>query len=333
MSASALLAKAGKVILTDENLRKKAVTVVLTIVTAFLVPFMAIASVFAGIGEVSSETVQNQFTDATKAELGYMGETAEKIAYSFSENGLSYSEVAQADYCMYLYDVEKSDPQFMEKLLSCYTNAITDSEVVTALNAAFNTGIPAEEYHSFAEKIRSTCIDTSSFVNPEVKNNTDLVTYVLQAAETGWGYVYGTYGTVLTESILEQKAQQFPDNILPYKDFISENWMGRRTADCVGLIKGYAWYDIPTSSFSMGANGMPDLSADGMYAAAAVKGTMETMPDVPGIAVWQSGHIGVYVGNGTVVEAKGTMYGVVKSELAKGSWQGWCYLPAIQYNA
>ena len=107
--------------------------------------------------------------------------------------------------------------------------------------------------------------------------------------------------------------------------------MGRRTADCVGLIKGYAWLDPATTNFTIGANGMPDVSADGMYAAAAVKGTMDTMPDVPGIAVWQSGHIGVYVGNGTVVEAKGTMYGVVKSELSKGSWQGWCYLPAIQY--
>lgn len=111
-----------------------------------------------------------------------------------------------------------------------------------------------------------------------------------------------------------------------------KNWMGRRTADCVGLIKGYAWLDPATTNFTIGANGMPDVSADGMYAAAAVKGTMDTMPDVPGIAVWQSGHIGVYVGNGTVVEAKGTMYGVVKSELSKGSWQGWCYLPAIQYT-
>ena len=49
MSASAVLAKLGTAVLSDENLRKKAATIVLTVVTAFLVPIMAIASVFSGM--------------------------------------------------------------------------------------------------------------------------------------------------------------------------------------------------------------------------------------------------------------------------------------------
>ena len=28
------------------------------------------------------------------------------------------------------------------------------------------------------------------------------------------------------------------------------------------------------------------------------------MPDIPGIAVWHQGHIGVYIGNGYVIHAK-----------------------------
>lgn len=331
MSTSALIAKAGTALLTNENFRKKAVTVVLTIAIAFLLPLMAVISVFSSMGQVTAEDVQKQISSETRAELQYMEQTANTIAQAFYDNGISYGEVAQATYCMYLYDIEKTDPDFINKLIACYSANGTDEEIAAALCAAFQVEVPADEYSAFAERIRSSCIDTSGFVS-STKNNTDLVTWVIQASNSGWGYVYGTYGTVLTDSILEQKKQQFPDNINPYYDFIQENWMGRRTADCVGLIKGYAWYNPATSSFTIGANGMPDVSADGMYSAAAVKGTMDTMPDVPGIAVWQKGHIGVYIGNGKVVEAKGTMYGVVTSELSKGTWQGWCYLPAIQYN-
>jgi cell wall-associated NlpC family hydrolase len=41
------------------------------------------------------------------------------------------------------------------------------------------------------------------------------------------------------------------------------------------------------------------------------------MPDIPGLAVWHDGHIGVYIGGGQVIEAMGTKYGVVKTELAE----------------
>ena len=43
------------------------------------------------------------------------------------------------------------------------------------------------------------------------------------------------------------------------------------------------------------------------------------MPETPELAVWRSGHIGVYVGNGEVIEAMGTAYGVVHTHLAERS--------------
>lgn len=332
MSGSVLLAKLGQSILTDENLRKKAVTIVLTIATALCIPFLAIVCIFAGTGQVSADDVQSHVSDSVIEDFEHMEKTAADIAQAFLDNNLADSELAQAAYCMYLFDVQKTDPNFISKLVSCYAAGGTDSEIAVSLQSTFQVNVPADEYTKLATRIRSVSIDASTFSNPEVKNNLDLVAYAKQAASKGWGYVYGTYGLVLTDKLLSQKEQQFPDNILPYKAFIEENWLGTRTADCVGLIKGYAWYDPTTNSFTIGANGMPDVSADGMYTAAATKGAMDTMPDVPGIAVWQSGHIGIYIGDGKVVEAKGTMYGVVTTELSESSWQGWCYLPAIQYN-
>ena len=56
------------------------------------------------------------------------------------------------------------------------------------------------------------------------------------------------------------------------------------------------------------------------------------MPDIPGLAVWHEGHIGVYIGGGQVIEAMGTRYGVVKTELASRSWTHWLKVPYIRYD-
>lgn len=57
----------------------------------------------------------------------------------------------------------------------------------------------------------------------------------------------------------------------------------------------------------------------------------DTMPEVVGLMLWKEGHVGVYIGNGYVIEAMGTRKGVVKTELAGRGWQGWCKLPYINY--
>lgn len=37
-----------------------------------------------------------------------------------------------------------------------------------------------------------------------------------------------------------------------------------------------------------------------MYYAATEKGNISTIPEIPGLAVWHEGYIGVYIGNGAV---------------------------------
>ena len=76
---------------------------------------------------------------------------------------------------------------------------------------------------------------------------------------------------------------------------------------------------------------MPDYGANQMYQPATIKGPMSTMPEIKGLAVWKSGHIGIYIGNGYVIEAMGTKYGVVRTKVAGRGWQGWCKLPSITY--
>ena len=76
---------------------------------------------------------------------------------------------------------------------------------------------------------------------------------------------------------------------------------------------------------------MPDIGADAMYANAIEKGTIDTIPEIPGLAVWHEGHIGIYVGNGEVIEAMGTRYGVVRTRLSERHWTHWLKIPYINY--
>ena len=167
--------------------------------------------------------------------------------------------------------------------------------------------------------------------DPSQKNNLGLVQWAIEAHNNGWGYVYGTYGNVLTEDLLLDRAAACGCEVTDYMDFIRENWMGKRVADCVGLIKGYGWYDSKSGEIRVGSNGMADVGANAMFANAEIKGTIDTIPEVPGLAVWVDGHIGIYIGNGEVVEAMNTLRGVTRTQLAGREWTHWLQIPYIKY--
>lgn len=177
---------------------------------------------------------------------------------------------------------------------------------------------------------RSSQIDTSDFVDIYMKNNIDLVKWAELAYEEHWGYVYGTWGNVLTEELHESKTAQYRVDVGENEEYIRTRWMDRRVTDCVGLIKGYCWY-TPPSGFVYGGNGMPDIGANRMYEASEQKGEIATIPEIPGLAVWTEGHIGVYIGDGWVIEAMSTVDGVKKTRLADRPWTHWLKIPYIDY--
>lgn len=167
-------------------------------------------------------------------------------------------------------------------------------------------------------------------------NNIELVKFCEEALKEGCGYVWGTFGNVLTHDLLMQKVRQYPDHVGSYENFIRSNWINKRTMDCAGLIKAYLWdkggkpvYN-PNTDFNVG-----------MFATRAErKGLINTIPlEEIGLMVWKKGHIGVYVGNGRVIEANSTKKGVIETPITgQGStaWTNWgeChlleYLPAEQ---
>ena len=101
----------------------------------------------------------------------------------------------------------------------------------------------------------------------------------------------------------------------------------KRAFDCVGLIKGYLWEKDGVIAYDRDT----DTTASGMYKKSSIKGVIRTLVEVPGILVYGPGHIGVYIGDGEVIEARGFDYGVVQTKVSIGNWTHWCVCPWLSY--
>lgn len=165
----------------------------------------------------------------------------------------------------------------------------------------------------------------------------------------GHPYWYGCVGYKCTQDLYEHKQKQYPSHYTSsraskYKKHIEAKEI---CTDCVGLLKSYFWTNGGETVFEAygtdnkitnkyKSNDMPDKSADGMFTYAKSlgmdNGTVATIPDTPGIAVRYSGHVGVYVGDGYCVEARGFNYGVVKTKLKDRAWTHWYKIPGITYG-
>jgi hypothetical protein len=335
MSAAAIAAKVASAVLSSEKGRKTAGTVILVILVVLLTPVLAIAALFSSGISFDTSSLADQVVAQMSAEqqarmeqINAMGIEIEN-AMRDAGFGVRYLE-AHVLFLLALSD-HMGEEDFVSRLVSCFAANQTDSQLIAAVNAEFGTEIDVEDFTHVMNGIRSVYIDTSNYVDLSMKNNLDLVEFAKEAERTGWGYVWGTYGLILTEERFNAKLEQYPDDIGEHEEFIRSHWIGRRTADCGGLIKAYGWLDPDTHEISYGTNGFTDYGANGMYYAAPEKGSIETIPEIPGLAVWHEGHIGIYIGNGEVIEAMGTRYGVVKTVLANGSWTDWLKIPGITY--
>lgn len=162
------------------------------------------------------------------------------------------------------------------------------------------------------------------------KTNMGLVAYAI--AQLGKPYWYGTYGQQGSAALLSAKARQYPSMYTATRLANCRKQYGVKVHDCVGLIKGYLWSDNATD-LTPTYNAAQDKSANGMYNACKERGKISTMPDVAGLLVFLEGHVGVYIGGGYVVEARGFSSGVVKTKLAGRGWTKWGKCPYITYTS
>lgn len=337
MSATVAVAlkKIAVYFFTDKKALKTLCGIVLGIIIIIVMPMAAVIGIFNGDIEIDTDRLQTMVMQNLSAEekdkLQFVEDTMKSIDEKMKSAGFNGREKeAQVLYVLALYDFSHS-PDFADKLVSCFAENQTDEQLISNVNSTFGTQLTADDFGKVMGNIRSVYIDTSDYTDSQTKNNLDLVKWAIHAQKSGWGYVYGTYGGILNQKLLEYKEKQYPDKVGSYADFIRQNYLGKRTADCVGLIKGYSWYDTETAHMEIGANGMPDIGANAMYENATEKGTIDTIPEIPGLAVWHEGHIGIYIGNGEVIHAANTKAGVVRTPIGQNGWTHWLKIPYIKY--
>lgn len=159
----------------------------------------------------------------------------------------------------------------------------------------------------------------------------------LQAVEfakkaIGREYWYACYGNKATKELLAYKQKQYPKyyNRAAY----NKGWTcdGQPVFDCIGLaVKGPIWCNGVYGAVPK-YNSSQDVSANGMRSLCKKTGKMSTLPEVPGVLVFRDGHVGIYEGNGNVIEAKGHNYGVCRTKVSAGGWTSWGYCPWFEYT-
>lgn len=90
------------------------------------------------------------------------------------------------------------------------------------------------------------------------------------------------------------------DTTYSWGSFMNKSKNGKLCTDCSGFIKGILW-GYPTKG-KYASNGVPDINADTMISRCTNVSTNFSNIEV-GEVVWIKGHIGIYIGNGEVLEA------------------------------
>lgn len=128
------------------------------------------------------------------------------------------------------------------------------------------------------------------------------------------------------------------DTVYTWGTFMNKSKDSKLCTDCSGFIKGILW-GYPTNGKYV-SNGVPDINADTMIAKCKDVSTNFNNIEV-GEIVWVKGHVGIYIGNGEVLEATSKWsYKLQKTALLnkksiKGlngrRWDKHCKLPYLTY--
>lgn len=163
-------------------------------------------------------------------------------------------------------------------------------------------------------------------------------------------YVMGCIGAPLNKANKERYINHHPYNQTPErKKMINSATASTFGFDCVNLIKAICWGWCGDKDRAYGGakyNGgiLRDISADGLGNIMVGKTDQNWAAIEPGCVVWMPGHVGIYVGEGRVVECTpawdncvqitglGKIPGFENVSNKKQNWAFWGKIPDIEYS-
>ena len=204
---------------SDKNARKVIGVIIGSVIGLLLIPLITYMGIIGNMDSIEIDTnqvqqsiVQNMSAEE-KAKLQHIEDVMTGISKECSKRKLKniVSKKAQAVYACAFYDIEKSDNDFISKLVDCFEQAKDDNELLNMLNSAFGTNISAENFSHLMSVISNTVIDID--LSNTDKNNLDLVKWAQMAYDNKWGYVWGSHGNVLTANELKRLEKTFGSHV------------------------------------------------------------------------------------------------------------------------
>jgi uncharacterized protein YgiM (DUF1202 family) len=160
-----------------------------------------------------------------------------------------------------------------------------------------------------------------------------LIDLFQKALNDKWGYIWGTAGVEWTKAKQDALNKTTDANRANSRKYGSQ-WIGHMVADCSGL---FSWaFDQLGGYMYHGSNTMWDKYCTSK--GELIKGVRDDGQGLkPGTAVFthsteKRGHVGLFVGDGIVIEAAGAKSGVITSKITDKKWVEWGELKGVEYG-
>ena len=305
-AVAAAVKKIAIYILGDEHKRGKLFVAVGSIIAGFLgLMFLPIA-VISSIGSMNIEPPdidKNLFTESALfesldseqlAEITNIQNQGRAIEDAMTNAGVRDQTIkAQLIYMSYFEDVQNFNA---ESYANLFVVAPNDSDLIAAINSSYDLEIDYDEFIRTYTWVMNSTINEYMFTDSTTKNCADLAAWADNAYISGWGYMNGFIG------------ERNETNRIRY-------------ADNAGLVLGYLNYS-PTDRV---------FGCDHSTLIYTEQGSLDTMPKVAGLGLFDGSKHVIYVGNGEVVYSSESVGYVTKEPVSNGSWTSWCTYDGVTY--
>ena len=280
-------------------------TAVLSAAVGLLLLLCAPAVMLSSLGEVGEEAqvpelhlnaydIYSSLDSESRQRLVDIRSAGNDIANAMDEKGVKVHTIkAQLIYMSYFDEVQNF---YAESYANLFAAAPNDSDLINAINSTYGLEIDYDEFIRTYTWVMNSTLNPYMFNDAGSKNCTDLAAWAENAFISGWGYKSGAVG-----------ERDETDRI--------------RYADNAGLMLGYLNYSPTDKAFG----------SDYSTLVYTEQGSLDTMPEVAGVGLFDGSQHGIYVGNGEVVFSSADCGYVTKEVVSNGSWTSWCTYEGIEY--